>query len=283
MTEVPETEQMLLRQLRATDRDRYLSTLLAPADKRQPLAALYAFNAEIARVRQLVSEPLPGEVRLQYWRDILEGEEHGATEANPVAAALLEAAEAYSLPRQTLINMTEARIFDLYDDPMGRVSDFEGYAGETASALIQLASLILGPDLAASHAEHAGHAGVAQSVAGAILLLPEHHAKGQVFIPSEILSATGLTRESFLKGDDKERIGNAIRAFVSFGRQHFDSFRRQGAIAAPLIPAYLPMVSCKRVFSDAERCGAGCLEKALQPSQWRRQLMMMRSLLFRKF
>lgn len=56
------------------DRDRYLSVLYAPEDKRGALATLYAFNAEIARIRDLVHEPLPGEVRLQWWRDLINGE-----------------------------------------------------------------------------------------------------------------------------------------------------------------------------------------------------------------
>ena len=63
--------------VRQYDKDRYLSALLAPGQYRPGLMALYAFNSEIARIRELVSEPLPGEVRLQWWRDLLEGTEHG--------------------------------------------------------------------------------------------------------------------------------------------------------------------------------------------------------------
>ncbi|WP_245490156.1 squalene/phytoene synthase family protein, partial [Mesorhizobium sp. M2A.F.Ca.ET.015.02.1.1] len=57
--------------VRAADHDRYLSALYAPADKRGALLALYAFNAEIAGVRDRIHEPLPGEVRLQWWRDVV--------------------------------------------------------------------------------------------------------------------------------------------------------------------------------------------------------------------
>lgn len=61
----------ILVDLRDTDRDRYLACLLAPADKQRSLAALYAFNAEIARIRDLVHEPIPGEIRMQWWRDLI--------------------------------------------------------------------------------------------------------------------------------------------------------------------------------------------------------------------
>jgi uncharacterized protein len=159
-------QDICLAMLRDSDRDRYLACLLSPPDKRGALAALYAFNAELARIRDLVHEPLPGEVRMQYWRDLLEGNAHGSTEANPVASALLSAIDVHRLPRQTLVDMIDARIFDLYDDPMETRVSLEGYAGETASALIQLASLVLVAGGGAKSAEAAGHAGVAQAIAG---------------------------------------------------------------------------------------------------------------------
>ncbi|MBB4120189.1 squalene/phytoene synthase family protein [Martelella radicis] len=283
MTDHAETETLLLAELREADRDRYLAALLSPADKRQALVALYLFNAELARVRERVSEPLPGEVRLQYWRDLLEGADHGSTAANPTAAALLEAIETHHLPRDPLVRMSEARIFDLYDDPMGATSEFEGYAGETASALIQLASLVLDPKSAAASATAAGHAGVAQAVAGSILLLPRHRAAGQVFVPTEILGATGLDRESFLIASDRERVGNAIRAFAAFGRSHLEKFRAEGPVAKTLAPAYLPMSALENILVKAEALGENALEHTVRPSQWKRQLAMMRSLLFRKF
>ncbi|MBV2187356.1 MAG: squalene/phytoene synthase family protein, partial [Rhizobium sp.] len=115
--------------LRDLDRDRYLASLLTPAKARGAIAALYAFNAEIARLRDVVREPLPGEVRLQYWRDLLQGSAHGSTEANPVAAALTDAIRTHRLPVPALIGMIEARVFDLYDDPMETTAMFEGYAG----------------------------------------------------------------------------------------------------------------------------------------------------------
>jgi phytoene synthase len=153
-----------LTQLRATDFDRYLACLLMPAERRGAVAALYAFNAELARVRDLIREPLPGEIRLQWWRDFIDRPEQGENLANPVAAGLHHAIQDHGLPRPALSVMTEARIFDLYDDPMPDRAAFELYAGETASALIQLSGLILDPASAPAIAEAAGHAGIAQLV-----------------------------------------------------------------------------------------------------------------------
>jgi len=58
---------------RSHDFPRYASTLFVSTEQRRALLALYAFNVEICRVRDQVSQPLPGEIRLQWWTDLLAG------------------------------------------------------------------------------------------------------------------------------------------------------------------------------------------------------------------
>jgi phytoene synthase len=268
--------------LRDTDRDRYLACLLSPEDKRGALAALYAFNAEIARVRDVVREALPGEIRLQWWRDLLEGSAAGDSSGNPVAAGLIDAVERYRLPRQTLIAMTEARIFDLYDDPLTDRHALEGYAGETASTLIQLASLVLSHEDAGRSAEAAGHAGVAQSIAGFLMLLPMHIRRRQLYLPLDILSATGLDQESFFAGEDKARISAAIEAFAGLGLEHLEKARSAGPVPASVFPAFLPAALSKAVLTRARSLGASALEGGLQQAQWRRQIAMMKAAFLRR-
>lgn len=264
--------------LRSTDFDRYLACLLMPEDKRGPVAALYAFNAELARIRDVVHEPLPGEIRLQWWRDLVEGQGRGESLANPLAAGLMQAIDERRLPRAPLAAMTEARIFDLYDDPMASTTMFEGYAGETASTLIQLTAMILDPENAQKAADAAGHAGIAQLVAGCLLLLPMHRSRHQVYIPGDILAATGLNADSFLKGEDKAQIGAALSAFIGFGRDHL----RKARAAMPgssrsVSGAFLSIALAETVFDRAERAGAAALTQSLQPSQLLRQWRLWRA------
>src|SRR4029077_13748928 len=129
------------------DKDRYLASLFA-ADKTRPqLWALLAFNYEVARIRELVSEPELGEIRLQWWLEKVEEIYRGVSLDHPVAAALAVAIENGGLPKAAFLNLIEARRFDLYGDPMPTLADLEGYLGETSSMLIQLGSLILaGPE-----------------------------------------------------------------------------------------------------------------------------------------
>ncbi|TIL84863.1 MAG: phytoene/squalene synthase family protein, partial [Mesorhizobium sp.] len=126
--------------VRAADHDRYVCALYAPEDKRDALFSLYAFNAEISGIRDRIRDALPGEVRLQWWRDVIAAEDAGVGTGHPVADALKATISAHHLPKPAFENMLEARIFDLYDDPMPSRTDLEGYCGETAAALIQLAA-----------------------------------------------------------------------------------------------------------------------------------------------
>ncbi|MBW7947531.1 MAG: squalene/phytoene synthase family protein, partial [Sphingomonadaceae bacterium] len=130
--------------LRRSDPDRYLSTLYAPLPLRGTLDVLYRFNAEIASIRDRIREPLPGEVRIQWWRDVLAAG-RAAAGGYPLAEALHDVIGRHTLPLDAFDRYLEARIFDLYDDPMPSRADLEGYCGETASAVIQLAALMLEP------------------------------------------------------------------------------------------------------------------------------------------
>ncbi|MDO8533514.1 MAG: squalene/phytoene synthase family protein, partial [Xanthobacteraceae bacterium] len=103
--------------VREADKDRFLASLFMPAAARPHVFALYAFNVEIARVRELAREPLAGEVRLQWWREALMGSGQGDVAGNPVAAALIDTIERFDLKRDTLTALIDARQFDLYDEP----------------------------------------------------------------------------------------------------------------------------------------------------------------------
>ncbi|MBA8880778.1 phytoene synthase [Phyllobacterium myrsinacearum] len=264
--------------LRDADPDRYLSVLYAPEGKRGALAALYAFNVEIARIRDLIHDPLPGEVRLQWWRDLIGGTEHGEVSGNPVAAALLDAIKAYNLPRGAFDNYCEARIFDLYDDPMPSRNDLEGYCGETASALIQLASLVLDPDKAPAHADVAGHAGVAQAIAGLLRLLPLHRRRGQIYVPADILSAVGCSNETLLQGADKQAIKRAIDAMIALAEDHLGKYEAAAkSLPASLRPAYLPVALTRTYLKKLKAIGSDAANETPVVSPLKRQWVMLRA------
>jgi phytoene synthase len=274
----PESAAYAAQYLCDNDRDRYLATLVLPAREREAVTALYAFNADIASVRDRAREPAAGEIRLQWWRDALTGTGHGNVRQNPLADALLSVVAEYGLPTPPLTRMITARRFDLYQDPMPDLPTFEGYAGETSSALLQLGTLILDPDNATAAAEGAGHAGIAQLVAGCLLLMPLHRSRHQVYLPGDILASVGLDAAGFLDANERDRTAAALSAFIGYGRDHLKLARDKASHLTPAArQAFLTVALVEPVFRLAEKAGSGVLDGSIQPSQLSRQWRLWRA------
>lgn len=267
--------------VRAGDRERYTAALYAPETEREALLALYAFNIEIARIRDLTNEPMVGEMRLQWWRDAIVADTSTETAGHPVAEALRRAIGEYGLPTTAFENMIEARRFDLYNDPMPSRNDLEGYCGETAGALIQLSSLVLDAKAASQHATAAGHAGCAQAVAGLLSLLPQHAARGQCFVPADILTAAGTSVEELTASDPGTAAENAVAAMLALGREHLSAFQRLAPdLPATLRPAYLPVAGTPVWFHKLERAGKQVFERPVKPSPLRLSAAIFRRAMF---
>jgi phytoene synthase len=205
--------------VRAHDFARYASTLFVPAAQRRPLLAIYAFNVEISRVREQVSQPLPGEIRLQWWTDMLAGSGHGGVEGNPVAAELLLAIRNWRLPVERLSRLIDEHQFDLYNDPMPTKAALEGYIDDTSSALFSLGAAIAGrqsPDI-----EHlARHAGLAQGIAHVIAALPLDASRRQLFVPLQLLERCGCGMEEVFVGKETPKLRAALDQLIGEAREH---------------------------------------------------------------
>ncbi|MBV9079189.1 MAG: squalene/phytoene synthase family protein [Methylobacteriaceae bacterium] len=246
--------------VRDADPDRYAATLFAPAPARPALFALYAFSAEVARVRDAVSNPMPGEIRLQWWRDAIAGEARGDAAASPVAATLEDTIERYRLPRAALLDLVDARVFDLYDDPMPSLADLEGYLGETVSSLIRLASLVLAGGQDPGAADLAGHAGIAYGIAGLLRALPWHARAGRLYLPKDVLDRHGVTRDDVVLGRGGPGFVAALADLRGEARRHLARVRGGWAKVPPAIrPAFLPLALVPGDLARAERPGHDAL------------------------
>ncbi|HEV7344213.1 MAG TPA: phytoene/squalene synthase family protein [Devosia sp.] len=225
--------------LREGDRERYLATLVLKGDYRDAVTALYAFNADVASIRLRVSDPAPGEIRLQWWCDALQEQGHGDVRQNPVADALLEVMDRYGLPAGTLLRLIGARRFDLYDDPMPDLETFEGYAGETASTLYQLAAMILDDGGVMEAGDAAGHLGVAHAMIGHLRSFGHVAVQGRIVLPWSILAANGVREEEIFSGTTSEGLVEALGQVAELAVEHLN--KAEAAIArlpAKLRPAF---------------------------------------------
>jgi phytoene synthase len=129
---------------RADDRDRYLAALLAPRSARADLITLTAFLGEIARIPELVNEPMMGEIRLQWWRDILESGRSEASSGSPVADALLDTIARQRLPLEWFHALLEARSRELTPNAFSpEEEDLDSYLDATDGTAFRLAARIL--------------------------------------------------------------------------------------------------------------------------------------------
>ena len=241
-------------QVRAGDRDRFLAALFAPAQHRAGLFALYAFNLEIARVREAARTPLAGEIRLQWWSDVLAGKARGAPEASPVAAALLAAVAQYGLELTRLRALIDARRFDLYDEPMRTLAELEAYADAAAANLIALALQILlgrhAPELDAL----VFHAGMAQATAGLLAAFAIHSRRGQLYVPLEILQRRGSGREDVSTNRATPALRAGLAELRSIAHGHLRQARELAARApAEAMPAFLPVALAGPMLARMER------------------------------
>ena len=176
-------------------RDRFLTTLFAPDDRREDLLALYAFNHEVAKTREVVSEPTLGRIRLQWWRDNLEAiyagqppRRHGVVE--PLAAAIRR----HKLSRGPFVRLLAARELDLGDEPPASLAALEAYAEDTSADLVELALQVLGERAEAAVA--AGRSvGIAHALVGLLRAIPFHARSKRLYLPRDLVDRAGLHPE----------------------------------------------------------------------------------------
>jgi phytoene synthase len=232
-----------------SDKERYWASLYAPVAQREGLYALYAFDLELAAVRERAREPMAGEIRLQWWREVLQGERAGEGAAHPVAAALIATLQTHGTGVEPLLALIDARGFDVYDEPMAQGADFENYAAATSGAILSVAAQILGVQRAPAD-ELCRETGLALGYAGAMRALP----RGRNHISTEILEYYGADRAEVFTG--KATFG--LRAALAEMRLHA---RRHLGLAAALLhyipsqilPALLPVALVKPSLARMEK------------------------------
>ncbi len=251
---------------------RMFATMFAPAEHRGAIYALYALNSEVARVREMAREAPPGEIRLQWWSDVINRGRDEEARANPVAAALLTTIERYRLSSAKLVDLIEARRFDLYDDPIATVVDLETYATKTSSALLALAVQIL----AGANAEAVTTpAGIAFAIAGLLRVFPLHAARGQLYVPMELLDRHQVRPHDIFAGRSSAGLQAAFAELRDLGRRHLDVAHQQMAALPPLVmPALLPVALVRPALMRLE---GGDPFSPAEIAPWRRQWLIWRA------
>jgi 15-cis-phytoene synthase len=258
--------------VRTADRDRFIASLFAPAERRGALDALYAFNVEVTRVRDVAHAALPGEIRLQWWSEVINGERADEGRANPVAAALLATIERFQLPPQRLIDLVEAHRFDLYDDPMASAANLEAYALRTSSTLFALAmQIVAGVESEAV----AGPAGVAFAITSLLQSFPRHVAMRQLFVPADVLQRHEVRLHDVYAGKSSAGLRAALTDLRDLARRRLVAARAPiAALPRAAVPALLPLALVRGIL---DRMEGGDPFAPAEIAPWRRQWLMWRA------
>ena len=226
------------RDVRRFDRDRFSTVLFAPEARREALFALYAFNSEIARVREQVNEPMFGRIRLQWWRDTLGGLYSGQQGADhPTAAALAEIIAAHSLSKAHFDHLINAREQDLEVGPPETYAALEDYTA-ASSACLQLLALELLDASDELSRQAARHVGIAWALTGLLRSTAHMAGSGRVMLPLDMLDQHGVDLDDLLNGKSSPGLQALAKEMAGRIQEHLGQARRQN-VRRSAIPALL--------------------------------------------
>lgn len=248
---MPAVQSAVAQAVRRHDRERYLTALFAPADRRDDLLALYAFNLEIARTREAVREPMLGHIRLQWWRDALDEIDAGKPpRRHDVVAPLADAVRRHNLARDAFERLLLARERDLDDTPFQTLADLEAYADGTSGALVSLALAILGVAdpamLARSRAVGRGYA-----LTGLLRAVGFHARQQRCLLPDRVLAAHGIDRDAVLAMKPSPGLAAAVAEIASAAEVALAPER----VTSVAWPALAPAALARRHLKALRRAG----------------------------
>jgi len=233
-------------EVRRHDPDRFATAAAAPPLERRGLVAVYALNLELARTREVVSEAMLGEIRLQWWRDSIEEIFDGQPKQHFVVQALAEAHARAPFSRAHFDALIDARAGDLYDEQVRSLHELEAYAAGTSSRLVHLALEALGVSDIAAHA--AGrHVGIAWALVGLLRAVPFHAARRRLYLPLGMLAAAGLEPEEIYRGRSSAALAEICSEIAGLAQEQLREARALGpALPRAALPALLPAVLASR-------------------------------------
>lgn len=199
--------------VRQQDSDRFLLSLFAPVKHRAALWTLYAFNHEIAKTREIVSDTTIGLIRLQWWRDaIKEIYEGSKPRQHEVVEPLSQVIKQYNLPRELFDKLIYAREFDLEDVPPADLNGLLNYCEYTNAPLMQLSLKILGQDYNDTMVVDISKR---YALVGVIRAVPYMLSRRQNMLPQDILDKNNLTSQKLFDFKGKSKLPDIIKEILN--------------------------------------------------------------------
>lgn len=234
--------------VRSADPACYFANQFIPQIHRNDVFALHAFDLEIRKIVRTIREPMAGEIRLQWWREVFQGTRDAEAAASPLAHLVLDLTQRHSIDPQIWENYLDGRIFDLYDDVVEDRAAFEAYAGQTEGTILQLACLILDRGKSTSASQVAGYLACVFCLWDRVLqpivstdqpLASQHVSRLSRYLPPELRDASGLVANPYLETETVD-IDSAVSEVCAVAESYLEKARAAAdAVPATLRPAFL--------------------------------------------
>jgi len=242
-------------EVRKFDADRFLISLFAPPARRAELWAVYAFNLEVAKTREVVSEPTLGLIRLQWWREAVDALYAGEVRQHAVLSELAPAIQAHDLSKSLFDRLIDVREQDLSDEPPANLVCLVNYAEVTGASPIQLSAEILGARSPAV-VEAAKRVGTAYALTGLLRAVPFHARDRRLFLPADLLADEGISQQALFDLKPPPTLPNVVRTVAAEARRHLGAARALRREVPPAArAAMLPAVLADLYLGVIERAG----------------------------
>jgi phytoene synthase len=221
--------------VRRHDPDRFLTALFAPPEKREALLVLYAFNHELARAREVVSEPPLALIRLQWWREVVEGAQRHHEVAEPLGAAI----EAGKLRRGDLLAIIDAREAEA-EPAFATAKEWRDYLFGSAGGVMVAAARLLGTQ----EPEQLRPLGAAFGLAGLLRSVQAHARQGRCLLPVDTLARHDLAPEQVIANPATAR--RVVARLARDGLTLLPHMRTPRQVIAAALPAVLARRDLRR-------------------------------------
>jgi phytoene synthase len=242
---------------RTHERDRYLAALLAPRSARADLIAIAALGGEIARVPSAVTEPMMGEIRLQWWRDAVKAAVAGEATGHPVADAAGAALRRHGLAIDPIGEFTDAIGRRLSGEPPVDEEALRSDLLRTEGTLFEIAwRIVAGPGLPADR-DVLRAAAEAYGLARLVLEFPAALGAGRLVIPESRLEQHGVHLAALRAGDRPDGLRLVLAGLAADARRNLAALAPVlPALARSLRTALLPVALVEPYLRSLERTDA---------------------------
>jgi NADH dehydrogenase [ubiquinone] 1 alpha subcomplex assembly factor 6 len=265
-------------EVRTGDPERFFAAMFAPSDRREDLFALYAFNLELARIRDSVSEALLGEIRLQWWRDTVEAIAAGQGPVRPghwVSETLAAAARNRDLPKDGLMRLIDARAFDLGEEAPPDLAAFEAYARDSAGGLNDLGLTVL--DVRGGAARRAGECiGIAWALTGHLRVIPHNARARRSLLPADLVAEERLSLTDLYAGRRPPALAAIVARLAARARDLLAEARSlREEVPRAALPVLLTARLADRHLRRLARCGYDPFDPAMARPDGGRQFSLL--------